>query len=45
VTGLTYGTVTAEDRAQSRSSWSGREVIASGVVLLLILACYLYFRG
>jgi len=43
--GLTYGTVTAEDQAQSRSSWSRREVIASAVVLLLILAAYLYFRG
>jgi SSS family solute:Na+ symporter len=43
--GLTYATVTAEDRAQSRSSWSGREVIASAVVLVLILAAYLYFRG
>jgi hypothetical protein len=37
--------VTTEDRAQSRASWSGREVIASGVVLILILAAYLYFRG
>ena len=45
VAGLTYGTVTTEDRALSRASWSGREVIASGVVLLLILAAYLYFRG
>src|SRR5216684_1863336 len=43
--GLTYGTVTTEDRAQSRASWSGREVIASAVVLVLILAAYLYFRG
>jgi len=43
--GLTYGTVTVEDRASSRASWSAREVIASGVVLLLILAAYLYFRG
>ena len=43
--GLTYATVTAEDQAQSRSSWSRREVIASAVVLLLILAAYLYFRG
>jgi len=43
--GLTYATVTAEDRAQSRASWSGREVIASAVVLVLILAAYLYFRG
>src|SRR5206468_6078678 len=45
VAGLTYGTVTTEDRAQSRASWSGREVIASAVVLVLILAAYLYFRG
>jgi len=43
--GLTYGTVTTEDRAQSRGSWNRRDVIASGVVLLLILAAYLYFRG
>ena len=43
--GLTYGTVTAEDRAQSRGSWNRRDVIGSGVVLLLILAAYLYFRG
>ena len=43
--GLTYGTVTVEDRASSRASWSARELIASAVVLLLILAAYLYFRG
>jgi SSS family solute:Na+ symporter len=43
--GLTYATVTAEQRQQSRASWSRGDVIASGVVLLLILAAYLYFRG
>jgi SSS family solute:Na+ symporter len=43
--GLTLATVTAEHRAESRSSWSWREVVASGLVLLLILAAYLYFRG
>jgi solute:Na+ symporter, SSS family len=43
--GLTYGTVTVQDRASSRASWSAREVIASAVVLVLILAAYLYFRG
>ena len=43
--GLTYGTVTVEDRASSRASWSAREVIASALVLVLILAAYLYFRG
>ena len=45
LTGLTYATVTAEQRQRSRSSWSRGDVIASGVVLLLILAAYLYFRG
>src|SRR5919204_1769594 len=45
LTGLTYGTITPEERVASRASWGAREVIASGVVLLLILAAYLYFRG
>jgi SSS family solute:Na+ symporter len=43
--GLTYATVTAEARASSRASWGSREVIASAIVLVLILAAYLYFRG
>ena len=43
--GLTYATVTAEQRQQSRSSWSRGDVTASAIVLLLILAAYLYFRG
>src|SRR5213594_3093539 len=43
--GLTYSTVTVEDRAQSRGSWDRWDVLASGVVLLLILAAYLFFRG
>ena len=43
--GLTYATVTAEQRKQSRSSWTRGDVIASIVVLLAILANYLYFRG
>ena len=45
IRGLTYATVTAEDRASSRSSWSRFDVISSGVVLFLILLAYLYFRG
>jgi SSS family solute:Na+ symporter len=45
LTGLTFATVTAEHRAESRSSWTRMEVVASGLVLLLILAAYLYFRG
>jgi SSS family solute:Na+ symporter len=43
--GLTFGTVTAEHRSESRSSWTRWDVIASAFVLVLILAAYLYFRG
>jgi SSS family solute:Na+ symporter len=45
ITGLTYGTITAEQREASRRSWNLRDVVASGVVLAAILAAYLYFRG
>jgi solute:Na+ symporter, SSS family len=43
--GLTFATVTAQHRAESRASWTRQEVLLSGTVLLLILAAYLYFRG
>jgi len=45
IRGLTFATQTAEHRAVSRASWAGRDVAASGLVLLLILLAYLYFRG
>jgi SSS family solute:Na+ symporter len=45
ISGLTYGTVTAEQRKESRASWTAADIVASGVVLALILAAYLYFTG
>jgi SSS family solute:Na+ symporter len=45
ISGLTYATVTAEDRAQSRRSWDQRDVIGSVAVLILIAIAYVYFRG
>jgi SSS family solute:Na+ symporter len=45
ISGLTYATVTAEDRASSRASWNRTDVIASAAVLCAILAAYLYFTG
>jgi len=45
ISGLTYGTVTAEHRKESRASWTATDVIASGIVLALIVAAYLYFTG
>jgi SSS family solute:Na+ symporter len=42
---LTFGTVTAEDRAKTRASWGAKEVLASCLVLVCIIGAYLYFRG
>jgi len=42
---LTFETVTPEDTAKTRASWSWREVAGSAVVLICILGAYLYFRG
>jgi len=45
IKGLTYGTETDDDRQKSRRSWSAIDVVFSGVVLAIIIAAYLYFRG
>lgn len=45
IKGLTYGTLTDEDRRESRASWNQWDVIASIGVLIAIAAAYLYFRG
>jgi SSS family solute:Na+ symporter len=42
---LTFETTTSEDRANTRASWSWREVAGSALVLVCILGAYLYFRG
>jgi SSS family solute:Na+ symporter len=45
IKGLTFATITAEDRKKSRTSWTYADVIASAVVLAIILAAYLSFTG
>jgi len=45
INGLTYGTLTDEDRKASRATWNKWDVVASGAVLAAIIAAYLYFRG
>jgi solute:Na+ symporter, SSS family len=42
---LSFGTVTEEHRTESAKSWGATEVIASIVVVSVIVAGYLYFRG
>jgi solute:Na+ symporter, SSS family len=43
--GLTFATVTPEQRRISRSSWNQWDVVNSLVVLLLIAVAYVYFSG
>jgi SSS family solute:Na+ symporter len=43
--GITFATVSAEDREKSRSSWTIWDVAASALILLIILTAYLYFNG
>jgi len=43
--GLTFATISDEHREESRASWTRWDVIASGLVIVAIVAVYLYFRG
>ena len=45
LTGLTYATVTEEQRRVTRRSWTRGDVLASCIVVVLILCAYLYFNG
>ena len=45
ISGLTFGTMTAADHAESRASWDWRDIASSILVLVLILLAYLYFTG
>ncbi len=45
ISGLTFGTLNAEQRAETKASYTKADIIWSGVVILLILAAYIYFSG
>jgi SSS family solute:Na+ symporter len=45
ISGLTYGTITAEHRSASRGSWGFGDVFWSAFTLACIIAAYLFFRG
>jgi SSS family solute:Na+ symporter len=45
IQGLTYGTVTDAQKQESRESWSAIDVFASSLVLVAIVAAYVYFSG
>lgn len=41
--GLTYATTVAEDRARSRASWTGRDLVLSLIVVFIIVGIFFYF--
>jgi SSS family solute:Na+ symporter len=43
--GLTYGTLTEADRAETRRSWTGLDAATSVGLMVIIVAAYMYFRG
>jgi len=45
ISGLTFGTTTIEDREKSRSSWTKADVVFSAILLVIIVAVYMYFTG
>jgi SSS family solute:Na+ symporter len=45
ISGLTFSTLTQKDRERSRATWSAKDVVFSVLLVLIILAIYLYFTG
>ena len=45
ISGLTFSTMTDQDREESRASWNYKDVMHSLIVIGLIIAAYLYFTG
>ena len=45
ISGLTFSTLSAEDRRASRATWSVKDVVLSVLLVVCIIAAYLYFTG
>jgi solute:Na+ symporter, SSS family len=45
ISGLTFSTLTKSDRETTRSSWNWIDVALSTLLMLIIVAIYLYFQG
>jgi len=43
--GLTFSTLSEQDRLESRATWSMKDVLLSVLLVVLIIAVYLYFTG
>jgi solute:Na+ symporter, SSS family len=45
ISGLTYSTLTSEDKRASRLTWNWKDAVLSALMVVLIIVIYLYFRG
>jgi SSS family solute:Na+ symporter len=45
ISGLTFSTMSAEDRRATRATWSTKDVLLSLLLIALIIAIYAYFTG
>jgi len=45
INGLTYGTTSKGDKEASKASWTMADIFTSGLVMVLIIAMYIYFSG
>jgi solute:Na+ symporter, SSS family len=45
ISGLTFSTLTAQDRMESRATWNVKDVLLSILLVAAIIAIYLYFTG
>ncbi len=45
ISGLTFATASAADKAKTAASWTARDVIFSCIVMAFIVGAYLYFTG
>ena len=43
--GLTFSTLTAEDKLESRKTWNMKDVILSVLLVVIIISIYIFFRG
>ncbi|MEX1010506.1 MAG: sodium:solute symporter [Balneolaceae bacterium] len=45
IAGLTYSTLSEEDKRENRLSWNRKDVILSALLMILIVTIYIYFSG
>src|SRR6187397_2200129 len=45
ISGLTFSTLTPEDRMENRASWNWKDVLLSVLMIAAIIAVYMYFTG